>query len=77
VDGRWKLGAIDVQSGTEKILSDFGTQYSFVSPFNPSFPLSLSPDGASLATSLINAKSEVWMLEGFRQPSGWFSRLLP
>jgi Tol biopolymer transport system component len=77
VDGRWKLGSIDVKSGTEKILSDLGTHYYFSSPFNPSFPMSLSPDGTSLATSVLNVKSEIWMLEGFRQPAGWFSRLLP
>ncbi len=75
--GHWKLGLIDVKSGTEKILSDLGTQYRFASPYNPSFPMSLSPDGTSLATSVLNIKSEIWMLEGFRQPAGWFSRLLP
>jgi serine/threonine protein kinase len=77
VDGRWKVGAIDVKSGNERIISDLGTRLNFSAPFNPSFPLSLSPDGTSLATSVINVKAEVWMLEGFRQPAGWLSRLLP
>ncbi|HLK68969.1 MAG TPA: protein kinase [Bryobacteraceae bacterium] len=77
MDGRWKLGSIDVKSGTEKILADFGGQYQFASPYSPSFPLSLSPDGTSIATSVLNAKAEIWMLEGFRQPSSIFSRFLP
>lgn len=76
-ESRWKLGAIDVKSGNERIISDLGTRTNFSSPFSPSFPLSLSPDGTSLATSVINVKAEVWMLEGFRQPAGWFTRLLP
>ena len=75
--GHWKLGLLDANSGTEKIISDLGTQFRFASPYNPSFPLSLSPDGTSLATSALNYKAEIWMLEGFRQPMGWLQRLLP
>ena len=76
-DGKWKLGAIDVKTGNERIISDLGDRFNFSAPFSPSFPLSLSPDGASVATSVLNFKAEVWMLEGFRQPTGWFSRLMP
>jgi serine/threonine protein kinase/Tol biopolymer transport system component len=76
-NGTWKLGGINIQTGIERIISDLGTHYQFASPYSPSFPLSLSPDGTSLATSVENFKAEIWMLEGFRQPAGWFSRLLP
>jgi len=76
-DGPWKLGAIDVQTGAEKILADFGTQYTFATNSDPSFLLSLSPDGKSLATSVWHARSEIWMLEGFPQPTGWLRKLLP
>ena len=36
---------------------------------------SLSRDGKSIATTVFNTKSDIWILEGFPQPRhGWFSR---
>ena len=76
--GSWKLGAIDVKTGNERVISDLGTRLNFSAGSSASFPLSLSPDGTSLATQVLNVKAEVWMLEGFRQPARpWFSRLMP
>jgi len=76
-DGGWRLSAIDAKSGAEKVVTELGGRFDFNSPFNPSFPLSLSPDGKSLASSALNVKTEVWIMEGFREPGNWLRRLLP
>jgi serine/threonine protein kinase/Tol biopolymer transport system component len=80
-NGSWKLAVIDVASGKEKTISDLGSTYLFIAPYmgNGSLSLSLSPDGKTLATSVLNYKRDIWMLEGFRAPGGflswpWFGR---
>ncbi|HEY1337306.1 MAG TPA: protein kinase [Bryobacteraceae bacterium] len=65
-EGRWRLSALDVKTGAEKMLSDYGPDAILLSPSNPSFPLSLSPDGKSLATTLLNYRSDIWLMEGFQ-----------
>ncbi len=67
-DGHWRLAATDAKSGVERSIADYGNKIRFGTNFNPGFPLSLSPDGKTLATTVLNERSEVWMLEGFRQP---------
>jgi hypothetical protein len=36
---------------------------------------SLHPDGKSFATGIANARHDIWVLNGFNVPSGWFGRL--
>ncbi|MGO9012601.1 MAG: protein kinase domain-containing protein [Bryobacteraceae bacterium] len=74
---RWLLDSIDVSSGTEKTISDLGSQYMFSGTNGSSFALSLSNDHTSLAASVINYHSDIWMLEGFAQPRGWLGHLWP
>ncbi|MFY9728366.1 MAG: protein kinase [Bryobacteraceae bacterium] len=74
---RWLLDSIDVSSGTEKTISDLGSQYMFSGTNGSSFALSLSYDHTSLAASVINYHSDIWMLEGFAQPRGWLGHLWP
>jgi Tol biopolymer transport system component len=64
--GHWRLVSVDVASGAEKMLSDYGADAMLLSPANPTFPLSLSPDGKSLATTLLNYRSDIWIMEGFQ-----------
>jgi len=71
---KWLLDSIDVSSGTERTISDLGSQYLFQG--NP-LSLSLSNDHTSLAASVINYQSDIWMLEGFAQPRGWLGHLWP
>jgi serine/threonine protein kinase len=71
----WQLDAIDVKSGEEKRISDLGSGHLWAAPNGNSFPLSLSSDGKTLASQVINQRSEIWMLEGFQQPRGMLSRL--
>ena len=73
-EGHWLLVAIDMKSGSVRKISDYGSQVVFASNFNPSFPMSLSPDGKTIATTVYNAKSEIWMMQGYRLPWDWFHR---
>ena len=63
--GKWRFGAIDAKSGTERAIYEYGPETQFSTAFNPAFPMSLSPDGKSLATSVVNVRSDIWILEGF------------
>ena len=74
---KWLLDSIDVASGTERTISDLGSQYLFASANGSSFVLSLSNDHTSLAASVINYQTDIWMLEGFAQPRGWLGHLWP
>ncbi len=64
--GHWKIATIDPVTGNGKLLADFGADLALASPVSPGFPLSLSPDGKSLATSVLSFKSDIWLLEGFQ-----------
>ncbi len=57
----------------ERIISDLGPAPLIVTN-TPMVGFSLSPDGKSFVTSLFRASSELWMLENFTQPSGFFKR---
>ena len=63
--GQWRFGAIDVKSGAERTIYEYGPEVQFATAFNPAFPMSLSPDGKSLATTVVNVRSDIWILEGF------------
>ena len=63
--GKWRFGAIDARSGTEHAIHEYGPEIRFASSYNPSFPMSLSPDGTSIATTVANVRSDIWLMEGF------------
>ena len=63
--GKWRFGAIDSKSGAERTIYEYGAEIRFASPYNPSFPMSLSPDGKNISTTIANVRSDIWILEGF------------
>jgi len=67
LNGKMRFGAIDVRIGTERVIYDYPSEVGFSTPFNPGFPMSLSSDGQSIATSVLNSKSDIWILEGFER----------
>jgi Tol biopolymer transport system component len=73
----WLLDSIDVASGAEHTISNLGSQYVFATTNGRSFALSLSNDHTTLAASVLNYQSDIWMLEGFAQPRGWLGHLWP
>jgi Tol biopolymer transport system component len=64
---------VSVADKKERIISDLGPAPLIVSN-TPMVGFSLSPDGKSFVTSQFHASSELWMLENFNQPSGFFKR---
>ena len=58
----WRLMAIDVTSGRERVV----TTVHFPSTGDDVAGLSISPDGARLYTSFADWPFDIWMLEGFR-----------
>lgn len=56
------LVSVDPSNGSEEFIRDLGPS----SPMNrPLMGLTLSPDGKSLATSIVNLRGDLWLLEGF------------
>jgi Tol biopolymer transport system component len=76
------LAAIDVQTGTEAVVGDLGAYpaafaYKDLVDRVPIRGYSLAPDGKSFATSVFRAKGDIWLLEGFRRPGGFWRTWLP
>ncbi|HUB82359.1 MAG TPA: LpqB family beta-propeller domain-containing protein [Bryobacteraceae bacterium] len=63
--GKWRFGAIDFRGGAERAIYDYDAEIHFASAYNPSFPMSLSPDGKNIATTVAKIRSDIWLLEGF------------
>jgi Tol biopolymer transport system component len=68
-EGRWVLVAFDVRSERERKLADL-----YLPPRAALSGFALHPNGMSFATGLGIARHDIWMLEGFKPPSRWFSR---
>jgi hypothetical protein len=74
------LASIDVQTGTEAVVGDLGAYpaafaYKNLVDFVPIRGYSLAPDGKSFLTSIFRARGDIWLLEGFRQPAGFWRSL--
>jgi hypothetical protein len=65
--GKWRFGSIDVKSGAERTIYEYDADVKFGTAYNPAFPMSLSPDGKSISTTVVNVRSDIWLLEGFRK----------
>ena len=69
-----RLDAIAVRTGESRRIAEYAAGLSFRTFAAYSLSGSLSRDGKSIATTVYNAKSDVWMLEGALQPRRrWFS----
>jgi len=72
--GQWRLYAIDVKTGADKMLAalDLPASTNGIDGF------SLHPDGKRFLTSIAKWPYDIWMLEGFDQPkqTTWLDRLL-
>lgn len=65
--GVWQLVEFYVTSGKERKVTGL--------PLQPTATLrgfSLHPNGKSFATAVGIARHDIWLLEGFKQPSSWF-----
>ena len=66
--------SLDVASGRQKELEDMGTGFAPRGRQQGSYEFSLAPDGRSVAISMMKVRSDLWMIEGFNSPRGWFWR---
>jgi TolB protein len=64
--GRWTLAAFDVQSGSPRRETALD-----LPPRATLAGLSVHPDGRSFATSVVIARHDIWLLQGFRPPGAW------
>jgi eukaryotic-like serine/threonine-protein kinase len=70
-NGTWVLVAFDVRSGQERDVADL-----HLPPRATLSGFSLHPNGKSFATGVGIARHDIWLLEGFKLPAGWLSRLI-
>jgi serine/threonine protein kinase len=68
------LFSLDPLTLRQKIIKDLGHDLMPQSPYNPGIRFSLAPDGKSLVYSTYIARDDLWMLQGYRQPS-WSARI--
>ena len=72
---RLVLGAIQVETGVERRVADYG-DVEIGAPGRHNI-LSMSPDGKSLATSFRQNRADIWMIEGLELPGNWWTSLWP
>jgi eukaryotic-like serine/threonine-protein kinase len=63
-----RLSSLDVQNGTVRAIRDFAPDVRFETNIAHSLRLSMAPDGKSFSTTTLQAKSDLWMFEGFAKP---------
>jgi len=67
---QWELAVMDVASASERQVRALAIpQDARVEGF------SVHPNGKSILTAIGTARQDIWILEGFRLPGGWWSRL--
>jgi WD40 repeat protein len=68
-----RLDAIDVRTGRSRKIVEYPQELRISTPNTYSLSGSLSRDAKSFATTVVNTKSDLWILEGFPQPRRhWF-----
>ena len=63
------LFSFDLLTGKMKDLRDLGHELAPASDYGPGIRFSLAPDGKSIAYSVADIRSTIWLLKGFHQPS--------
>jgi hypothetical protein len=73
IAGRSRLDAIDFRSGNIRGIAEYARDVIFSDGDAYFLGGSLARDGKSFATTVLNHKADLWMLEGFPQPGRhWF-----
>lgn len=67
-----RLYAVDVKTGKSRLVAEYAEGLLFNMPYSRSISGSLMRDGKSIATTVLNRRSDIWMVEGFPQPRRWF-----
>jgi eukaryotic-like serine/threonine-protein kinase len=70
---RATLFSLDPNTLKQRVIKELGKDLRPQSNYDPGIRFSLSPDGKSIAYSTLKSRTDLWMLQGYRQP-GWFDR---
>jgi hypothetical protein len=70
---RATLFSLDPVTLKQKVIKELGKDMLPTTNFYPGVRFSLAPDGKSITYSTSKHRSDLWLLEGYRQP-GWLSR---
>ncbi|MGB0052271.1 MAG: hypothetical protein WBQ02_08525, partial [Terracidiphilus sp.] len=66
------LFSLDPLTLKQKVIKELGKDLRPASNFGPGIRFSLAPDGKSIIYSTVKSRSDLWLLQGYRQP-GWLS----
>jgi Tol biopolymer transport system component len=70
---RPRLHAVDLRTGNSRLIAEYAAEPRFNMPYVRTTSGSLMRDGKSFATTVLNRRADIWMLEGFPQPRHrWF-----
>jgi len=73
---RLTVASIDVATGEEKMIADLGPSPALLGgPGQTIIGFSMAPDGKRFATSLLRAKGDLWILEGFKPSTSFLDRI--
>jgi serine/threonine protein kinase/WD40 repeat protein len=73
LNGSSRLDALDLSTGRSRKTAEYGRELEFNSGTTYSLNGSLMRGGKSFATTVLNSKVDLWILEGFPHPRrGWF-----
>jgi serine/threonine protein kinase len=75
-NGKRQLGKLDWKSGAFQPLTDIPAEWTINTPRLGGARLSLSPDGTSLAVTVVRPIGDIWILEGFQPPPTLWQRLM-
>jgi Tol biopolymer transport system component len=70
---RVTLFSLDPVTLKKTVIKELGKELAPVQNFGPGIRFSLAPDGKSVLYSIGKRRSDLWMLQGYRQP-GWLNR---
>jgi eukaryotic-like serine/threonine-protein kinase len=70
---RATLFSLDPVTLHQKVIKELGKDFKPAQNFSPGVRFSLAPDGESFVYSTAKSRSDLWMLQGYRQP-GWLDR---
>jgi Tol biopolymer transport system component len=75
--GGSQLLSMDISTGVVKVVSAFAPNLVFSTGMNPGLRFSMAADGKSFLASVRRLRTDLWILDGFNQPSGllsWFHK---
>jgi Tol biopolymer transport system component len=75
-NGKRQLGRLDWKSGEFRPLTDIPAEWGINTPRLGGARLSLSPDGTSLAATVLRPTGDIWILDGFQPPPTLWQRLM-